>query len=130
MRKQNLQSSVTWLENGRARLEFRLCVKRICACISLIVELCLKDSKAQEHVGVSVSVCVCLSRMGRTGGWEERGRKRRREEKSQVRRTLMDKSMCMELLTDPFPSFRLLPLWGQRMCLCSSLKSQDLPEST
>ena len=39
-------------------------LKRICACISLIVELCLKDSKAQEHVGVSVSVCVCLNQDG------------------------------------------------------------------
>ena len=39
-------------------------LKRICACICLIVELCLKDSKAQEHMCMSVSVCVYLNEDG------------------------------------------------------------------
>ena len=55
-------------------------LKRICACICLIVELCLKDSKAQEHMGVSVSVCVCLNedgekREGMIGEGKEAGEK-------------------------------------------------------
>lgn len=60
--------------------------KRICACISLIVELCLKDSKAQEHVGVECE-CVCLSKpgWGEQEGMRGEGRKEI-ERKSRVRK--------------------------------------------
>lgn len=62
---------------------------------------------------------MCLSKpgWGEQGGDERRGEGSAGErEKSQVRRTLMDKSMCMELLTDPFPSLDCY-LFEDRECV-------------